>query len=185
MRRERPRQRAAGNRLHHRRLDFEVPAGGHELPDRRDDAAPALEHQPRVGVHDEIEVALPVADFDVGQTVPLFRQRQQALGQEVQPRCMDGELVRPRAEQVPFDADPVAEIEQLEDLEVERRHRVLTDVDLNLPEAVGQDQQVRLAEGSDGQNPPAGDRVDALGLERFPRPLRVALDELGNGVPPL
>ena len=39
MRHERPRQRAAGDRLHHRRLDLEVAARGHELANRRDDAA--------------------------------------------------------------------------------------------------------------------------------------------------
>ena len=50
---------------------------------RRDDAAARLEHAPRVGVDDEIEVALAVADLDVGQPVPLLRQRQQALGEEV------------------------------------------------------------------------------------------------------
>ena len=185
MRRERPRQRAAGNRLHHRRLDLEVAARRHELADRRDDAAAGLEDQPRVGVDDEIEVALPVADLDVGQAVPFLGQRQQAFGEEVQPRRPDRELVRPGPEQVAFDADPVAEVQQLEDLEVERRQRVLTDVDLNLGQAVGQDQEVRLAEGSDGENPAAGDRIDPLGFELVARPLAVALDELGNRVPPI
>ena len=132
MRDERPRQRAAGDRLHHRRLDLEVAARRHELADRGDDPAAGLEDAARVGVDDEVEVALPVADLDVGQAVPLLGQRQQALRQEVQPRRPDRELVGLGAEQPPFDADPVAEIEQLEDLEIELRQRVLPDVDLYL-----------------------------------------------------
>ena len=84
MRDERPRQRAAGDRLHHRRLDLEIAARRQELADRRDDPAARLEHAPRVGVDDQIEVALAVADLDVGQAVPLLGQRQQALREEVQ-----------------------------------------------------------------------------------------------------
>ena len=37
---------------------------------------------PRVGVDDQVEVALAVARLDVGQAVPLLGQRQEALGQE-------------------------------------------------------------------------------------------------------
>ena len=117
-----------------------------------DDAAARLEHAPRIGVDDEIEVALPVADLDVGQAVPLLRQRQQALREEVQPRRPDRELVGLGPEQAPLDADPVAEIEQLEDLEIELRQRVLPDVDLQLRVAVRQDQEVRLAEGADRED---------------------------------
>ena len=93
MRDERPRQRAAGDRLHHRRLDLEEPAGDQELADRRDDAAAHLEHAPRVGVDDQIEIALAVADLDVLQPVPLLRQRQQALGEKLERRRPDRELV--------------------------------------------------------------------------------------------
>ena len=173
MRDERPRERAAGDRLHHRRLDLEVAARGHELADRRDDAAARLEDAARVGIDDEIEIALPVADLDVGQAVPLLRQRQQALRQEVQPRRPDRELVGLRAEQPALDADPVAEIEQLEDLEIERRQRVLPDVDLDLRAAVGQHEEVRLAERADRENAAARDGLDALGLELVVRPLAV------------
>ena len=93
VRHERPRQRAAGDRLHHRRLDFEEPARVQEPADRGDDPAADLEHAPRVGIDDEVEVALAIARLDVGQAVPLLGQRQQALGEEVQPRRPDRQLV--------------------------------------------------------------------------------------------
>ena len=113
---------------------------------------------PRIGVDDEIEIALAVADLDVGQAVPLLGQRQQALREEVQPRRPDRELVGLGAEQASLDADPVAEIEQLVDLEVELRQRVLPDVDLDPRVAVGQHEEVGLAEGADREDAAAGDR---------------------------
>ena len=162
---ERPRQRAAGNRLHHRRLDFEIPARRHERADRGDHAASRLEDPARIRIDDEVEIALPIADLDVGQAVPLLRQRQQALGEEVQPRRPDRELVGFRPEQAAFDADPVAEVEQLEDLEVERRQRVLPDVDLDPGKAVGQDEEVRLPERPDREDAAARLGLDPIGFE--------------------
>ena len=132
MRDERPRQRAAGDRLHHRRLDFEVAARVQERADRGEHAAAHLEHPPRLGIDDQIEIALAVADLDVLQPVPLLRQRHEALGQELQRRRPDRQLVGLGPEQLPLDADVVAEIEQLEDREVALGQRVLPDVDLDL-----------------------------------------------------
>src|SRR5258705_13871973 len=97
--------------------------------------------------------------------MPLFRQREQTLRQEMHPRRPDRQLVRACAKQPPFDADPVAEIEQLENLEVERRQRILSDIDLNLRVTVRHGQEVRLAKGSDRQNPSAGNRLGATLLQ--------------------
>ena len=141
MRDERARQRAARHRLHHRRLDFEEAARDQKLANRRDDAAAHLEDASRVRVDDQIEIALPIAGLDVLEAVPLLRQRQQALREELQRRRMDAELVGLRPEQVALDADPVAEVEQLEDAEVERGHGILADVDLNARAAVGELQE--------------------------------------------
>ena len=56
-----------------------------------------LEDPPRLGIDDQIEVALPVARLDVGQAVPLLRQRQQALGEERRSRAqIVSSLVRVR-----------------------------------------------------------------------------------------
>ena len=59
-------------------------------------------------------------------------------------RGPDGQLMRLRAEQPPLDADPVAEVEQRENLDIERRQRVLADVNLDLRAAVGDGQKARL-----------------------------------------
>jgi hypothetical protein len=60
-----PRQRAASHRLHHRRLDLEEPAPDQEFAKGRDDATADLEHAPRVGVHGQIEIALPVSRLNI------------------------------------------------------------------------------------------------------------------------
>ena len=91
-----------------------------------------LEDPARVRVDDQIEVALAVAGLDVLQAVPFLGQRDEALGEELEARRPDRQLVGLGAEQVPFDADEVAEIEQLEEREVALAQRVLADVDLDL-----------------------------------------------------
>ena len=83
----------------------------------------------------------------------------------MQARRPDREFVGFRPEQAALDADPVAEVEQLEDLEVERRQGVLADVHLDPGEAVGKDQKVRLPEGPDREDAAARLRFDAFGFE--------------------
>ena len=151
-----------------------------------DHAAADLEDPARVGIDDQIEVALAVADLDVGQPVPLLRQRQQALGEEVQPRRPDRQLVGLGAEQPPLDADPVAEVEQLEDLEVERRQRVLADVDLDLRDGRRRaTRKLALPNERIARMRPLVIGLGALGLELVVRPLAVRGDELGDGVLPI
>jgi hypothetical protein len=115
---------------------------------------------PRVGVHDQIQVPLAVANLDVLQPVPLLGQRNQALGQKRHLRRPDGELVGLGAEQAAGHADEVAEVEQLEHLEVERRDGVGAHVHLDLRAAVRQDQEVGFAKAANGENAPRGDRLD-------------------------
>ena len=182
MRDKRPRRRAAGNRLHHRRLDLDEAARVEERADRGDRAGPHLEDAPAFRRHDQVEVALAVARLDVLQSVPLLGQRQMALGQKDQAAGPDGQLAGLRAEQVALDADVVAEIEQLEDLEVQLGQRVLADVDLDPMQAVGQRDEVRLAEAADGNDAACGDGLDFLGLERLGRPLAEPGGDLADAV---
>src|SRR5262249_6359033 len=101
----------------------------------------------------------------------------------MQPRGPDRELVGAGAEQPSLHADTVAEVEQLVNLEVQLRHRVLPDVDLHPGAAVGQHEEIRLAEGADRQDPAARDGLDPIGLELVVRPLTVRVDELRDRVP--
>ena len=158
---ERPRHGPAGDRLHHRRLDFEVPAIVQEAPDRREQAAPHLEHAPRIRVDDQIEVALAVADLHVLQPVPLLGQRQMALARNSSAARPDRELVGLRAEQVARDTDVVAEVEQTHHLVVALRDRVLPHVHLDPLTSVRQHQKGRLAEAADDHDTAGRRRLDA------------------------
>ena len=123
---ERPGERAAGDRLHHRRLDLEEAAVVIERarsPRRRGCARSNTRRDSRID--DQIEIALAVAGLDVLQAVPLLRQRQEALGEKRDRRGADGQLVGLGPEQRALDADEVAEIEQLGDLEVALRQGIL------------------------------------------------------------
>src|SRR6478672_9097981 len=98
VRHERTRERAAGDWLHHRRLDFEIAASVQKRANRREDPAAHLERPARIRIDDQIEVALAVADLDITETVPLFREGNKALDQELQRRGEDRQLVRLRPE---------------------------------------------------------------------------------------
>ena len=182
MRDERPRQRAAGDRLHHRRLDFEEAACVEEAANGRERARAHVEDAARVGIDDQVEVALAVAGLDVLEAVPLLRQRQEALGEERQRRRPDGQLVGPRPEQATLDAHLVAEIEQLEHRERLGADRVLSDVDLQRRRAVRQHQEVRLAERAKSEDPPRGPHGHVFGLERLTRVLAVRRDDVADAV---
>jgi hypothetical protein len=102
----------------------------------------------------------------------------------MQPRRPDRELVGLGPEQATLDADPVAEVQQLVDREVELGQRVLPDVRLDLRAAVGQDQEIGFAERADREDAAARDRRDVLALELVVRPLAVGVDQLGDRVLP-
>ena len=64
-----------------------------------------------LGVHDEVHVALAVADLAVGEAVELLGQRAQGLGEHRELRRRDGELAAARAQHRARGAQDVAEVE--------------------------------------------------------------------------
>ena len=182
MRDKRPRRRAAGNRLHHGRFDLDEAARVEERADGGHRLGAHLEDTARVGVDDQVEVPLPVARLDVLQAMPLFGKRQVALGEEHHAAGPDAELAGACPEQVPLDADVIAEIEQLEDLEIQFGQRVLPDVDLEALEAVGQPEKARLAEVANGQDAACRDRLDLVGVEDVGRAVAESADQRRDGV---
>ena len=124
----------------------------------------------------ESGLTLPVSNLHVREPVPLLRQRHQALHQKMQARRPDRELVGLRAEQASLDADPVAEIKQLVDREIERRQRVLPDVDLNLRAAVREHQEIGLPERADREDAPARGGFNPVAFELVVGAPAVGLD---------
>src|ERR1700683_5626847 len=117
MRDKRTRRRSTENRVHHRRFHFDVIARVKKVPDFADDLRALQKSVARFLGGDQIEIALPVADLYVRQAVPLFRERQQRFGEELNLGDPDGQLVGLGAEEMAGDADDVTYIQQLKKLE--------------------------------------------------------------------
>jgi hypothetical protein len=79
-----------------------------QVPDHR---RPLLEDRAGLRVDGEVEVPLPVPPLDVLQAVPFFRERAQALGQELEGLRLDRQLAGPGPEDLPRDAEPVAQVQ--------------------------------------------------------------------------
>ena len=80
---ERPRVRAAGLDVEDRRLDLDEALGGERAAEAGDQLVADLERPPGLLVDDQVGVALAVAGVDVGQPVPLVRQRAHGLGEQL------------------------------------------------------------------------------------------------------
>ena len=125
-----------------------------ERADGLDDPAARLEDLLDLRVHGEVEVALAVADLDVGQAVPFFRQGPKALGEEPKPLDLESELPRAGLEDPAGEVDDIAHVEALEKGEGRFAHLVLADEGLETPLAVLDADEGALAEIADGHDPP-------------------------------
>ena len=104
-------------------------------------------------VHEQVDVAAPVPELDVGEAVPLLRERAQALGEHVPLGDAQAELAAAAHEDVALGGDDVAQIRvgkggvALLAEPVERR------VELEPARAVGQVEEHRLAVAAAGGDP--------------------------------
>ena len=139
---EGPRRGAARNRVHHRRLDFEIAALVQERAQCRDDARAGAEHFAHAGVHDEVEIALPIADLQVREATVLLRQRPHGLGEQREALGLHGQLALVRAHQRAMHPHDVAQIPQLLERPVGRgAHAVLSDIALDAPAGILQSEE--------------------------------------------
>ena len=101
---------AARDRVQHRRFHFHELVLFHEAADRRDGGGTRLEGAARLFVHDQVDVALAVLRFLVGQAVEFVRQRAQRLGDQTQLGDLDGQFVRLGLEQRARHAQDIAQV---------------------------------------------------------------------------
>ena len=182
VRHERPRQRAAGNRLHHRRLDFQEAVPLQKIANRSDRGGANLEHPPHLGVDDHVEITLAIANLDVLQAMPLLGQRQETLCEEFELCRPDRQLVGLGAKQVSGHADLIAKVEQLRQRVIALAQGVLADVDLEARAAVGDHDEAGLAKVADADDPPGRDGLDPRRLELGGRGRGVGVDQLRHRV---
>ena len=135
-----------------------------------------------LGVHHQIDVALPVAQLDVRQPMPLFRQRQQVFGEERYLFDVNGKLAGTRAKQISAYADVVAEIEQFVELESFLSDRIFLHVNLQPLSALLQMSKSGLAHQTDRHEASGNAYVHAWTLQLLSRLVGVLRDNLRNRV---
>ena len=149
---------------------------------RADDQAASDERIAHLGVDDEVDVALAEARLDVLEPVPFLRQRQQVLRKVTDFSGRDGQLVGAGPEKVAFRTDDVAQVEQLEELEVLGADVVLTHIYLDPVLPVGHVHEPGLAVGAERHDAAAHANVLFGLLEFGSRRLIKLLPDLGDGV---
>ena len=143
---ERSRRRPSRNHVHHRRLDFHEPArlGFQPLAHETDCPRTQGKRIARFGRDDQIDISLAVALLDVGQAMPLVRQRAQRLGQQAQAIDLDRQLAGARAHQFTLGTNDVADVPALERLVGFSQGRALQE-QLDLPAHVLEGDEAGLA----------------------------------------
>ena len=64
------------------RFHFDESLRVHEAPQRLHQLAALEKNFANLRIHHQIDIALPVAQLDIRQPMPLFRQRQQVFGEK-------------------------------------------------------------------------------------------------------
>ncbi len=159
---ERAGRGAAGDRLHHRRFDFEKVVFDHELPDQGDNATALAKCLANLRVDDQVEIALPIAGFHIGQTVPFLREKLHRFGQQAQFFGPQREFSGFGAKRRAAHPDDVADIQLAEDLERFFTDGIAGDINLQPAMAVLQLDESCLAEIAPGHNA-AGQRIGIPG----------------------
>ena len=113
LRDEGTRRRAAGDGLHHGRLDFGEVEQLEETAHFTDDLAALEQDLAGVFADDHVDVALAVALLDVGEAVPLAGDGAQRLRKDAEIGELGGLFAGARGEQGPLAADKIADIEEL------------------------------------------------------------------------
>ena len=160
---ERPRQRAAVERLEDRGLDLEEAAVVEPAADRADDLGAEDEQLPRLRIREQVELAMPVARLDVLESVVLLGDVAQRLREQLPVRDQQAQLAAAGLERGPVDADQVADVERDEPVEGFLAEHIALRVELELALAVDQVDEGGAALVAAGDHS-AGHPVCAIGL---------------------
>ena len=122
MRDERPRRRAAGDRVQHRSLRLDVALLAERLPYRADDSRPLQQSVEHPLVVDHVDVTVPQEHLDVARTVKLLRRSRQRFAQQRELFDENRLFAGLGDSQPTVDSDDVAKIELLDRLPRFLRH---------------------------------------------------------------
>ncbi len=166
MRLERARGRADLQRVQDGRIHLKVAPAVQKGADGVDDAGALDEDVAHLRGHDHVQVALAVAQVRVLKTVPLVRQGLEAFGQQRDALRVNAHLTRLGQKHAPPDAQDVAQVKVPERLVSFRPDVVPADIGLDLPLAVQQMEEGRLAHDPPADHAPGdGDRLPLKAAE--------------------
>jgi len=131
MRLERRRRRAAGYRLHHRRLDFQESTRLEEFANLPHHVDALEEDLARSRICKQIDIALPVALLDIREPVPGTRQRPQRLREHCDRFNPDAGLSGFGGETLALDPDEVGQIKEFEEIQLLRSELLRADEKLD------------------------------------------------------
>ena len=151
---ERPGRCPSGNLMHHGCFNFQKIAIGHEAADQVDDAGALEEYFTCFRIYDQVNIALAVAGFHIGQAMKFFRQRQKRFDQQPYGADMEGKFTGFGPERETFGADDIADVERIENCKRFFADLIFFDVQLDAPFSILQLDKSRLAERSACQNAP-------------------------------
>ena len=160
---ERFRRGAARHRLQHRRFHFLESFRLHESPDLAHDRDPLLEHISRMLVRDQVEIALAIPRLDVLEPVPFFRQRPERFSEQLELVNLQRRLAGFGEETFAFDADEIAEIDELETLDHFRADFFRVDVNLDASRRIAQVDEMAFPHVAMRRDPAGGAQGCALG----------------------
>ena len=171
-----------GNRVQHRRLDFQKVVRHHELADAADRLA--ARHKALAGglVGHQVDIALAVFLFLVGHAVELVGHRAQALGQQAHAGGVDRELAGFGLEDLAFGGHDVAQVPVLEAGVNVGADIFALDVDLDAPGAVLQGGKAGLAHDALEHHAPGDFGRGALLDQAFRRLAGVGGKQVGGVV---
>ncbi len=164
VRHERLCESSAVARLQHGRLDLDEPPLVEDSPDRRDRPRPDQGVAARLLVHQQVEVALPVAELDVGQPVEGVGQRRVASREDLERVDLERRLAAARLRRRARDADDVTQV----DLDLARALHRAQELDAPAPvDEVEKDELAHVAAGHHAPREPARRLSGRAVLERF------------------
>ena len=101
------------DRLQDRGFELEEPVVIEIPADKGDDPVPAPEYLPALVIHNQINITLAIALFDVGQAVEFLRERADCLAQEGEGVHPYGDLTQFCPEHMTSNADDVSPLNEL------------------------------------------------------------------------
>ena len=159
---ERTRCRTAGDGIENGRFNLDIAHIIQIVPQMLDELRTDNKIPLDLRVHDQVNIALTIACFLVGQSVEFLGQRQQGLGQQRDFLCTHRHFAALRTEDFTLDADDISDVVFLEAVILGLVHLVLAGVKLDAACFVLQIAEGHLAHAALGHEP-ARDR-DGLAL---------------------